>query len=82
MLPCGAGASQSTVAVEHKVWVSGGRRVMAGQVRAPSTSSPPRRPPDAMAEIVGLKNKKCVACEGGIEPLPESEINRLQKQVR
>lgn len=35
-----------------------------------------------MGEIVGLKNKKCVACEGGIEPLPESEINRLQKQVR
>ncbi len=34
-----------------------------------------------MGEIVGLKNKKCVACEGGIEALPESEINRLQKQV-
>lgn len=39
------------------------------------------RPPEAMGEIVGLKNKKCVACEGGIEALSESEINRLQKQV-
>ncbi|PRW60065.1 pterin-4-alpha-carbinolamine dehydratase [Chlorella sorokiniana] len=38
------------------------------------------KPPDAMGEIVGLKNKKCVACEGGIEALSESEINRLQKQ--
>jgi len=35
-----------------------------------------------MGEIVGLKNKKCVPCEGGVQPLPESEINRLQKQVR
>ncbi len=34
-----------------------------------------------MAEIVGLKNKKCVPCEGGVQPLSESEINRLQKQV-
>lgn len=41
----------------------------------------PCRPPEAMAEIVGLKNRKCVPCEGGVQALGESDINRLQKQV-
>lgn len=38
------------------------------------------KPPEAMAEIVGLKNRKCVPCEGGVQALGESDINRLQKQ--
>ena len=31
---------------------------------------------------MGLKAKKCVPCEGGAQPLPETEVNRLAKQVR
>ncbi|EFN53382.1 hypothetical protein CHLNCDRAFT_137157 [Chlorella variabilis] len=38
------------------------------------------KPPEAMAEIMGLKAKKCVPCEGGAQPLPETEVNRLAKQ--
>lgn len=40
-----------------------------------------RRPPEAMGKIIGLKNKKCVPCEGGaLALLPESEVNRLRLQ--
>jgi hypothetical protein len=35
-----------------------------------------------MGEIVGLKNKKCVPCEGGVQALGDAEVNRLAKQVR
>ncbi|KAG7669710.1 hypothetical protein Ndes2437B_g05895 [Nannochloris sp. 'desiccata'] len=39
------------------------------------------RPPEAMGEITGLKNKKCLPCEGGNVPkLDETEINRLRLQ--
>lgn len=39
------------------------------------------RPPDAMGEITGLKNKKCLPCEGGKVPkLEENEVNRLRSQ--
>jgi len=39
------------------------------------------RPPDAIRDITGLRNKKCIPCEGGeIEKLEESEINRLRLQ--
>lgn len=39
------------------------------------------RPPDAMGEITGLKNKKCLPCEGGnIPKLDETEKNRLRLQ--
>ena len=34
-----------------------------------------------MGELIGLKSKKCVPCEAGAEPLPESEVNRLCQQV-
>ena len=35
-----------------------------------------------MANLIGLKNKRCVPCEGGAVPLlSETEVNRLCKQV-
>jgi 4a-hydroxytetrahydrobiopterin dehydratase len=39
------------------------------------------KPPEAIRDITGLRNKKCVPCEGGnIEKLEEGEINRLRLQ--
>lgn len=39
------------------------------------------KPPEAMGEITGLKNKKCVPCEGGqVSRLEDTEINRLRAQ--
>ena len=39
------------------------------------------RPPEAMNEIMGLQSKKCVPCEGGVQALGETDVNRLAKQV-
>ena len=39
------------------------------------------KPPEAIGEITGLKNKKCLPCEGGNVPkLDDAEINRLRLQ--
>lgn len=39
------------------------------------------RPPDAIKDITGLLNKKCVPCEGGnVQKLEESDCNRLRQQ--
>ena len=39
------------------------------------------KPPDAIGEITGLKNKKCLPCEGGAVPkLSDVEVNRLKLQ--
>ena len=39
------------------------------------------KPPEAIGEIAGIKNKKCVPCEGGNVPkLDDAEINRLRLQ--
>ena len=39
------------------------------------------KPPEAIGEITGLKNKKCVPCEGNNVPkLDDAEINRLRLQ--
>lgn len=43
---------------------------------------PAHRPPEKIREIVGLRNKKCVPCEGGVTPLEESQVNQLRMQVR
>lgn len=34
-----------------------------------------------MNEIMGLQSKKCVPCEGGVQALGETDVNRLAKQV-
>lgn len=39
------------------------------------------KPPDAIGNIVGLKNKRCVPCEGDVKPLGESDVNKLRLQV-
>lgn len=40
------------------------------------------RPPDGLASLVGLKNRKCLACEGGdVKPLTDSEAEKLRHQV-
>lgn len=39
------------------------------------------KPPDKIGEIVGLKNKRCIPCEGDVKPLSESEVNKLVMQV-
>ena len=54
--------------------------------RAPNPVTPPSRlpsrPPERIGEIVGLKNRKCVPCEGGkVQALTEPQANRLLKQV-
>ncbi|PSC76700.1 pterin-4-alpha-carbinolamine dehydratase [Micractinium conductrix] len=38
------------------------------------------KPPEAMNEIMGLQSKKCVPCEGGVQALGETDVNRLAKQ--
>lgn len=38
------------------------------------------KPPDGMAEFVGLSSKKCVPCEGGVQAVSEVEMNRLAQQ--
>lgn len=36
-----------------------------------------------MGELIGLRNRKCVPCEGGnVQKLEESEANRLRQQAR
>eukprot|EP00887_Chlorella_sp_A99_P006532 scaffold3.g6532.t1 len=39
------------------------------------------KPPEKLGEIMGLKNKKCVPCEGGAQALPDAEVNRLRLQA-
>ena len=41
------------------------------------------KPPESIGEIVGLKNKKCVPCEGGknVVALSEDEADRLRMQA-
>ncbi|KAL6774192.1 RAF2 [Auxenochlorella protothecoides x Auxenochlorella symbiontica] len=39
------------------------------------------KPPDGLASLVGLKNRKCLACEGGdVKPLTDSEAEKLRHQ--
>jgi 4a-hydroxytetrahydrobiopterin dehydratase len=42
---------------------------------------PHSRPPERIGEFMGLKNKRCVPCEGGdIKPLEDAQVNRLRLQ--
>ncbi|KAL4859169.1 putative pterin-4-alpha-carbinolamine dehydratase [Chlorella vulgaris] len=38
------------------------------------------KPPEAMNDIMGLHSKKCVPCEGGVQALSETDVNRLGNQ--
>lgn len=40
------------------------------------------KPPEKISEIIGLKSKRCIPCEGGnVQKLEEKEVERLKKQV-
>lgn len=40
------------------------------------------KPPRGMAEVIGLKAKKCVPCEGGtLQPLQPNEVEGMRQQV-
>ena len=39
------------------------------------------RPPAAMANVIGLRSKRCVPCEAGASPLSDADVENLRRQV-